>query len=91
MRLKPYYCPHCKRFKRSYQVTNVDAYDFGNCKHCGSACIATDDAIQRIVSAYMEDSMLTNGIRDPVYKKGFWDGHAEGMRCATMNREDKDG
>lgn len=45
MTVKPYYCPNCKRFKWSWQVTNVDAYDFGNCKHCGTNCIDTEAAI----------------------------------------------
>ena len=44
MHIPPYYCPKCKRFKKWYQVTNVDAYDYGNCKHCGTECIETKTA-----------------------------------------------
>ena len=40
VKIKPYYCPNCKRFKNSFQCTNGD-YDFGNCKHCGTKLIDT--------------------------------------------------
>ena len=43
MRIPSWYCPHCKRFKKWYQITNVDAYDFGRCKHCGTDAIHTLD------------------------------------------------
>lgn len=45
MNIPAYYCPRCKRFKRWFQVTNVDAYDYGNCKHCGAKCIEVKSAI----------------------------------------------
>ena len=53
MTLKPYYCPHCKRFKWSWQVANVYAhdFDFGNCKHCGTKCVDTEAAIVMIIES----------------------------------------
>ena len=50
MRIPSNYCPNCKRFKKWYQVTNVDANDFGNCKHCGTKCIYTE----KILKDYVE-------------------------------------
>lgn len=45
MNIPAYYCPRCRKFKRWFQVTNVDAYDYGNCKHCGTECIEVKSAI----------------------------------------------
>ena len=53
MRLPAYYCPHCKRFKRFYQITNGD-YDFGNCKHCGTEAVCTDSVILDLIAENIE-------------------------------------
>lgn len=39
IRIKKYYCPKCEQFKNSFQVTNNDAWDYDNCKCCGTECI----------------------------------------------------
>ena len=51
MRVPSYYCPNCKRFKKSWQVTNGE-YDFGNCKHCGTACTHTLTLFTKFMEEY---------------------------------------
>ena len=55
MRLPSYYCPNCKRFKHFWQVTNVDGWDYGNCKHCGTECVDVKDAILKLLQKTYED------------------------------------
>lgn len=52
MRIPAFYCPNCKRFKKFYQVTNVDASDFGNCKHCGTECYDTKFLLEKLFNEY---------------------------------------
>ena len=49
MRIPMYYCPHCGRFKNFFQVTNVDACDYGNCKHCGTKCVGTRAVLESLI------------------------------------------
>lgn len=54
MRIPMFYCPHCKRFKNLFQVTNVDAYDYGNCKHCGTECVETRLVLEALIKREVE-------------------------------------
>ena len=57
MRLPAYYCPHCKRFKRWYQITNGDI-DYGNCKHCGTSAVVTECIIEELIAEKVERDEL---------------------------------
>ncbi len=58
MRVPNYYCPNCKRFKRFYQVTNIDAADFGYCKHCGTRCVETEEVLQEYIEKLLTGEIV---------------------------------
>ncbi len=61
IRIKRYYCPKCEQFKNSFQVTNVEAWDFDNCKCCGTKCIDVESVIgkaQYIVAPFSNVKFL---------------------------------
>ncbi len=70
MRIPAFYCPNCKRFKKFYQVTNVDASDFGNCKHCGTECYDTKFLLEKLFNEYFSKIEEENNL-EPV-KHGHW-------------------
>ena len=49
MKIPSYYCPHCPRFRKWHQVTNVDALEYANCKYCGTRCCPTRQIIQILI------------------------------------------
>ena len=55
MRIPREYCPNCKRFKKWYQVTNVDGINHGYCKHCGTRCIDTEEMLEEYVEGIIKD------------------------------------
>ena len=67
MRLPAYYCPHCKRFKRWYQVTNGDI-DYGNCKHCGTEVVDTRLVIESVIEREVRLQQSIKKVR-PVLEK----------------------
>lgn len=60
MRIKPYYCKKCKKFKGRFQVTNVDGIDYNNCKYCGEKCITTKEYVECLIND--SDPMKNNRI-----------------------------
>lgn len=54
IRIKRYYCPKCEKFKNSFQVTNVDAWDFDNCKYCGTKCIDVESLLESKIRIWAE-------------------------------------
>lgn len=54
VRIKRYYCPKCEQFKNSFQVTNVDAFDFDNCKCCGTKCIDTESLLEAKIRGWVD-------------------------------------
>ena len=73
MKIPSYYCPHCHRFRKWYQVTNVDAFDYENCKYCGTKCYPTRRIVQILleneetIHIIQEDDMTTVKVK---YRKG---------------------
>ena len=75
MRLPAYYCPHCERFKRWYQITNGE-YNFGNCKHCGTKAIDTKSAIETLIDRECKLRESVNKAA-PIIEAGFRENHNE--------------
>lgn len=51
IRIKPYYCPKCRSFKRWYGVTDTDYSIYHYCKSCGTECYDTEVLLETMISA----------------------------------------
>ena len=60
MKIPSHYCPHCKRFRKWYQVTNIDANDYGYCKYCGTGCYDTTIIVKILLENEEKIAKLLN-------------------------------
>lgn len=62
MRIPNYYCPHCKRFKRFFQVDRDDGYN--SCKHCGTPCNDVEEMLKDYVEQELSYQNLIGSLRN---------------------------
>lgn len=49
MRVPNFFCPHCERFKKWFQIETWEYTSKFYCKHCGSVLIDTEELFLDIV------------------------------------------
>ena len=49
MRVPNYYCPHCGRFKKQFQVEWWEYSMSFSCRHCGNRIMETEELFLNIV------------------------------------------
>ena len=54
MRIKPYYCPHCERFKGSISITHDDWSGMPYCKHCGKGVYNVQRTFELVIKEVID-------------------------------------
>lgn len=62
MRIPNYYCPHCERFKKWYQVDTSQGYDI--CKHCGRTVNYVKSMLEDYVQQELSYQNLIGSVRN---------------------------
>lgn len=54
IKIKNYYCPHCKRFRSYFQLS-----DFCDCKYCGNTCLNVARSLGSILERENSHDLMT--------------------------------